>query len=98
MALTNRGHVYSLLGQHAKALADLDEAIRLNPKNDTAFNNRGLVYFEKREYERAIKEFDESIRLNPRDAIVYHNRGLSHHDLGNVDKGNRPVMTPCEAW
>ena len=47
------------------ALADLTEAIRLNPNDANAYNLRGVVYLEKRDTERAIADYTEAIRLDP---------------------------------
>jgi tetratricopeptide (TPR) repeat protein len=43
LALNARGFAYYLLKDHKKALADFDEAIRLNPKYLNAFQNRALA-------------------------------------------------------
>ena len=52
--------------EYDRAIADYDEAIRLNPEVATAFNNRGNAYADKHLYDRAIADYDEAIRLNPR--------------------------------
>jgi tetratricopeptide (TPR) repeat protein len=40
-AFTGRGNAYFAKGNHERAKADYDEAIRLDPKHAAAFNNRG---------------------------------------------------------
>src|SRR5512147_2840805 len=39
-----RGSAYSALGQYRQALADLDQALRLDPSYAKAYTNRGIVY------------------------------------------------------
>jgi lipoprotein NlpI len=60
---------------YERAIQDFDEAIRLDPKNKTAFNNRGYVYAAKGQYRRAIQDYDEAIKLDPKLAIAFLNRG-----------------------
>src|SRR5207302_10071721 len=43
-AYYNRGNAYAAKGDHAAAIADYDEAIRLEPKSALAFNNRGTAH------------------------------------------------------
>jgi TIR domain/Tetratricopeptide repeat len=50
-------------GNYDRAIADFNEAIRLNPSYALALGNRGLVYAKKDSYDRAIADFDEAIRL-----------------------------------
>jgi tetratricopeptide (TPR) repeat protein len=38
-----------------KALADYEQAIRINPGYAPTYYNRGLAYFERRDYDRAIR-------------------------------------------
>ncbi|HEV3384702.1 MAG TPA: tetratricopeptide repeat protein, partial [Gemmata sp.] len=47
---TERGKVWAGLKEYDNAIANYDEAIRLNPKNASAFQNRGAARFEKKEY------------------------------------------------
>jgi tetratricopeptide (TPR) repeat protein len=46
-----------------KAFTDFDEAIRLDPKDATAFANRASAWADQKEYDNAIKDYDEAIRL-----------------------------------
>src|SRR5262249_59514253 len=54
-AFNNRGLAYHSKNDCERAIADYDEAIRLNPKHALAFLNRGLAYYIKKDYDQAIK-------------------------------------------
>jgi tetratricopeptide (TPR) repeat protein len=46
-----------------RAIADFNEAIRLDPNFADAYNNRGNAYRVKRNFDLAIADFDAAIRL-----------------------------------
>jgi tetratricopeptide (TPR) repeat protein len=58
-------------GEQDRAVADLGEAIRLNPNDPLAPYDRGEVYFQRGDYDRALTDFGEAIRLNPSYARAY---------------------------
>ena len=68
-----RGAKSAMKGQFDRAIADFDEAIRLNPSAD-AFYNRANAYAELGQYDRAIADFDKAIRLNPKSAAAIEKR------------------------
>ncbi|NJM66293.1 MAG: tetratricopeptide repeat protein [Acaryochloris sp. RU_4_1] len=70
-------------GDYQGAIADLDQAIELNPENAFAYNNRGNTYYALQKYPQAIAEYDKAIALNPDYAEAYFNRGLAHTLMGN---------------
>jgi tetratricopeptide (TPR) repeat protein len=45
IALTNRGIIKSMLGDHQSAINDFSYAIQINPDNHLAFFNRGNTKF-----------------------------------------------------
>ena len=52
--------------EYEKAVADYNEAIRLDPKDAAPHNNLALVYgIGRGEDDKAIAELNEAIRLNP---------------------------------
>lgn len=56
-AINNRASLSYNKGDYDHALADLNEAIRLDPKNAVAFTNRGRVYNDIGNYDRAIADW-----------------------------------------
>src|SRR5882724_4269307 len=53
VAHNNRGLAFRAKGDIARALADYDEAVRLDPDYAGAFNNRGVTLHDKGELGRA---------------------------------------------
>jgi len=58
-----------------RAIADLNEAIRLDARYALAYDTRGNAWYEKRDFDRAIADYGEAIRLNPQYALAYFDRG-----------------------
>ena len=83
-ALYNRGNAYAATADFNRAIADYDQAIRLNPTMATAFDNRGRAYSEQNQIERAVADFDEAIRLNPNSAVALHNRCWARVVIGHL--------------
>jgi tetratricopeptide (TPR) repeat protein len=84
-AYANRGFGYIGNHQYDLAIQDLNEAIRLNPRDPQSFDNRGHAYYEKGQYELAIQDCNEAIRLNPRQPMFHHNRGMTYVELEKWD-------------
>jgi tetratricopeptide (TPR) repeat protein len=66
-----------------KALADLDAAIRIAPKEYFARYSRGIYHFSHRDLDKAMADFDEAISLNPSYAYAYASRGRTQAKKGN---------------
>ena len=71
-------------GELARAVTELNEAIRLNPNRATAYNARGYAYLRMRMYKNALADFDQAIRLDPKYANAYHNRAAARRASGNA--------------
>lgn len=85
-AYYNRGNAHSAKGDFAAAIADYDEAIRLDPKNARAVANRGTAHSEKGDAEAAIADFDAAIKRDPRFAAAYFNRANAFAAKGDADR------------
>ena len=71
----SRGVTFWKTGDMASAIADLDEAVRLDPQFAEAYSNRGAVCYTQDNYVRAIADFSTALRINPSHAVLYNNRG-----------------------
>jgi tetratricopeptide (TPR) repeat protein len=65
------------------AIADLDEAIRLAPKNADYIFGRGFVNILKGDYDRAIADLTEAIRLDPTRADAWSMRAVAFSKAGD---------------
>ena len=63
---TTAATLYGDKGDYDRAIADYDEAIRLDPRYAVAYYNRGVAYCDKGDYDRAIADYNEAIRLDPK--------------------------------
>lgn len=88
---TNRGVEYALKKDFERAIADHDQAIKVDAKNPVAYNNRGNAYDGKREFDRAIADYDEAIKLNPKYAGALYNRGLAKQKKGDMTGGQADI-------
>jgi tetratricopeptide (TPR) repeat protein len=80
-AYVNRALVYRENGDHAKAFADLNMAIELEP-GYLGYNNRGLLFIDAGQPDKAIADFNRAISFLPQDQKVYINRGCAYWKKG----------------
>ena len=62
-AYSNRGNRYREKGDNDRAIADLNQAIALDPKLAMAYNNRGIAYAAKGDNDRAVADLNQAIEL-----------------------------------
>lgn len=83
----SRGVAHDAKGATAKAIADFDAAIGLEPRFGEAYIYRGLAWQKVRDYQRAISDFTEAARVAPRGAfLALMNRGNVYGDMGENDR------------
>ena len=70
-----------------QVMNDLDQAIKLSPKNMYALFNKGNVYMLQGDYTSAISCYSQAIELKPDLAEAYYNRGLMYLRMGNKNLG-----------
>jgi len=74
LAVMRRGNCYYAKHDLDRAIADFDQALRLDPRNAAAYDNRANALDARGDRADAIKDYNESARLNPRNIYVYVNR------------------------
>jgi tetratricopeptide (TPR) repeat protein len=75
-ALVLRGETYQQLADNDHAVADFDQALRLNTRDSRALNDRGLVFLARDKLTPALSDFNAAIGIDPEKAYPFNNRGL----------------------
>jgi tetratricopeptide (TPR) repeat protein len=85
-AFVVRGRAFAMKGDVDHAIADYNEAIRINPKGSLAITFRGAAYHVRGDYDHAIADYDEAIRIDPKNATAYSNRGITFAAKNDDDR------------
>src|SRR3984893_6792564 len=94
LALHHRANAYYSGKDYERAIADYNEAIRLDPTDANSFIDRAIAYRAKGDLDRAIADYNEAIRLAPKTALAYANRAIAFPVKGDLD---RAIMDYGEA-
>ena len=81
-----RGVAYHAIGENKKALADLDQVIKINPRMTIAYVSRGNVHHAEGEHDKAITDYTLALKLDPKNVVAHSNRGVVYKDLGDLDR------------
>jgi Flp pilus assembly protein TadD len=74
-------------GDLASARAELDTALRLEPRNGIALREMGLVLFASKQYDLARRFFVRAIQSNPEDRAAQGYLGCTMMRLGRAQEG-----------
>ncbi|MDE6265765.1 MAG: tetratricopeptide repeat protein [Muribaculaceae bacterium] len=71
---------------YEQALADMNEAIKLQPRFAGFFINRAFLRYHLDDYFGAMADYDYAIGLDPTNNVAYFNRGLLRAEVHDNDK------------
>ena len=80
------GELNRHLGDHAQAISDCTEAIRIDPSLARAYSTRGSAHRMRGQLDLAIADCGEAIRLDPAAVLAYFNRGEAYRLRRDLDK------------
>jgi tetratricopeptide (TPR) repeat protein len=85
-AYNARGGQFYYKGEHLRAIADYDEAIRLYPEYAQALNNRCWANAVVGRLDAGLADCDAAAHLSPGNGNTYENRAFIHLRIGNYDR------------
>lgn len=81
----NRCWTRAVAGEELEfALADCNEAIRLQPRYAAALDSRGLVHIKREEYLEAIADYNAALAIEPNYGHYLYGRGIARQRLGQT--------------
>jgi lipoprotein NlpI len=76
-------------GEHALAIADFDQMLKLRPNWVEAYNHRGTEHFKLAHIRQSLADFDRAIELDPAQAPHHWQRGIALYYAGRFDDGRK---------
>ncbi len=84
-----RAGLYAAAGEHALAISDYDQLLKLDPQAAEAFDQRGSQHFMLGHIHESIADFDRFLKLKPAQEPWNWKRGISYYYAGRFDDGRR---------
>lgn len=81
----NTAHELIARNRSLEALANLRQAVNMNPANSSAILLMGQAYFEQHDYGNALVNIDRSLQLDSANGHAHYARGLVLERLGRSD-------------
>ncbi|HET6880141.1 MAG TPA: tetratricopeptide repeat protein [Pirellulales bacterium] len=90
-------------GDLGRALTDVGESLRLDPKNARSILVRGKIASEQGRHDDALADYDSAVQLDPADTVALEARGYARSVGGDYDAAIRDYdavirLMPNNAW
>lgn len=85
-SLYNRGRAYEELGETAKAKADFEKIIDIDPKNINAYLSLAKLSYNDHNFNKVLVFAGEAIKLNENSAQAHFLAARGSHQLGYFDQ------------
>ena len=79
------------------ALAQYEEAVKLNPKFAPTRSRLGVLFVQTGRKDEAIAQFEEAARLMPYEETIQHNLGSALLSVGKKDEAAKCFQTALDA-
>jgi len=85
-AMLQRAKEYFESGAYSEARAELQQALKLAPRDATLWSYLGLTDYKLHDSEASIADFEQASAVNPHDSLNYFNLGMLHQQRGERAK------------
>ncbi len=92
----NRANEYMAARNRTAAIADFNQAIRLNPDLAAFYLSRAYAYWQEKNYVLASQDVNMSIKLEPNNANAYFVGGLISETTGASAEATRKFEIACK--
>jgi tetratricopeptide (TPR) repeat protein len=82
----DRAESYVTKGNYDQALADLNQALRFNPRSADALSGRCNAYLYKGDTDHAMADCNQAIAIDPKNSDAYVSRGQLYIALGAFER------------
>jgi len=81
-----RASVYVAMGAHGRVITELDEAVRIFPKDVIALSARGAAFLARNDLVHAMADLDKAIDIAPEFANALRLRGAVYEKMSQHDR------------
>ncbi len=91
-----RGRAYLQKNDQARALGDLEQAIRLDPHHFDAYQNVDWILTQRGAWDEIIRRWSRYIELEPLNGEAYLERGGAYHRRGDASQALADARKACD--
>ena len=88
-ALWSSGQEHEQRGEHAQAIADYSQLLKLRPDWTAGYMHRGSEHFKMAHIRESVADFDKAVQLDPAQAPYNWQRGISLYYAGRYEDGRK---------
>ncbi len=80
----SRCYLFAITSRLQDALKDCNEALRLNPSNQYAYDSRGFAYLKLGMFDASIADYSAALRIEPNRPYSLAGRGFARRHKGDA--------------
>lgn len=86
LGYVTRAEIYTAMEDTVRALNDLTQAIKIDPKNSKFYDTRAQIYYEQKNYTQSDADYRQMINLDAGDVVGYMGIGRNAQARKNWDE------------